>query len=138
MLFKALLAPIKVAFTYTGKKPFYLILKTLFIIIFTIPYLLLVLMDLIINIALCFGRYLPLLGFIFLLICWIADLFPVLFFNILTIPDMIFQRKELKILLAELEHREELDELFNLMLCGVISMEEYIRKRKHILGQYVD
>lgn len=135
MFFEAIFAPIKVAFAFTSKKIPYIIFKILCLIIFAVPYLLFVVADILVNVICAILRYLPIIGFIFNLICWIFDIFPVLFFHLLILPDLICNKEEIKIILKELEHREELDSLTNLFLHGNITAEEYMVRKNWIVRQ---
>ena len=135
MFFDAIFAPIKVAFTFTSKERPYIILKILCLIIFAVPYLLFVVADILVSVIFTILRYLPIIGFIFNLICWIFDIFPVLFFQLLVLPDLICNKEEIKIILKRLEHREELDTLTDLFLSGKITAEEYSAEENWILRQ---
>ena len=133
MFLEAIFAPVKTAFTFTSNKIGYIILKICCIIVFSVPYLALVIADLLVSFVCVFLRYIPIIGIIVSIVCWIFDLFPLLFFHLLILPDLICNKKEIKNLLAQLKHREELDALTDQFIYGNLSAEEYLARKNWIL-----
>ena len=97
VLLNALKMKYFIIFHYGSKKLGYIILKTICILIFIIPFLIYSVFNLIVDIVLLIPLYIPIIGIFARLICYIFDGINSLIFILLTFADIVFESENSKI-----------------------------------------
>ena len=97
-LFNQMLFKFKIIFNYGSKNVGYVILKTLCILLFVIPFIVSSIISFLIDILFLIPSMLPFIGIVARLVCFIVGSIDSLFFVLLTLSDSIFNSDNMKLI----------------------------------------
>ena len=97
-LFTALKLRYFIIFHYGSKKTKYVLLKTLCILIFIIPFCMYGLFNFVLGIILLIPSFIPIIGLAARFICFISESIHSIFFMLITLPDAIFESENMQLI----------------------------------------
>ena len=102
MFFEDLFARLKLRYTilfhYGAKNPGYIILKTICIILFVVPFSVYGIFNFILGLVLLIPSIIPIVGLAARLVCYISDSIHSIFFILITLADTIFESDNMKLI----------------------------------------